>query len=534
MPANPTHDSWKPGEPWEKALDELEYIRSLAREMGGLDRIQTFHDRGKYTARERMEKIADPGTFQEAGMLVGATEYDAGGNLRDFRPGAYIMGLAEINGRPVAIGGDDFTISGGSPHDVHKGPWQYTQPLALTYGIPYVSLIEGVGHSSKADEESGRIALPQGDLWWRLAELMRNVPVAAGFMGACAGLPGAAGCVSHFNCMVKEQAQLFPSGPPVVQRAIGEQISKEDLGGYRMHVHTSGEVDNEADNEDHLFQQIRSFLSYLPSNMQSVAPRVETGDDPFRRPEELLSIIPTKRTRGYNPRTLIKLVVDNGDFFEMRRYYGGSVITGFARFDGYTAGVLGSDPMIMAGAMDGDAADKYAHFVDLCDAFNLPIVIFLDMPGFMLGSAAEKGAQMRRGARALLASAEAEVPKIEFMLRKSYGVAADAPNSIGHPHNVNLRFGWPAGEWGGIPIEGGVAAAYKREIENAPDPEAHRKMIEDRLLAYRSPIKAAHDLDVIDLIDPRDTRRLACQFVKLAQPKLAQLALRPHKRMVRP
>ena len=378
------------------------------------------------------------------------------------------------------------------------------------------------------------MALPQGDGWWRLAELMRNVPVVSGFMGACAGLPAAAGCVSHFNCMVKEHAQVFPSGPPVVQRAIGEVIHKEDLGGYKMHVHTSGEVDNAADDEDDLFDQIRTFLSYLPDNMFGVAPRLETGDDPRRRPEELLNIVPPKRTRGYDPRELIKLVVDNGDFFEMRRYYGGSVITGFARFDGYSAGVIGSDPMIMAGAMDGDAADKYAHFVDLCDAFNLPIVIFLDMPGFMLGSAAERGAQMRRGARALLASAEADVPKVEFMVRKSYGVAADAPNSIGLPFNVNLRFGWPAGEWGGIPIEGGVAAAYKREIEAAPDPDAHRLMIEERLLRMRSPIKAAHGFDVIDLIDPRDTRRLACQFVKLAQPKLAQLAQRPHKRMVRP
>ncbi len=534
MPADPHHDSWKPGESWEKALDELEYIRGLAREMGGLDRIARFHEKGKYTARERMERLADPGTFQEAGLLVGATDYDANGNLTDFKPGAYVMGLAEINGRPVAIGGDDFTISGGSPHDVHKGPRQYTQPLSLTYGIPYVALIEGVGHSSKSDEHSGRMALPQGDGWWQLAELMRNVPVAAGFMGACAGLPAASGCMSHFNCMVKEQSQVFPSGPPVVERAIGEKIHKDDLGGYKMHVHTSGEVDNAAEDEEDLFDQIRSFLSYLPDNMYGVAERIETGDDPKRPVEELLNIVPPKRTRGYDPRKLIRLVVDNGEFFEMRRHFGGSLITGFGRFDGYSAGIIGNDPMVMAGAMDGPAADKYAHFVMLCDAFNLPMVIFLDMPGFMLGSAAERGAQMRRGARALLASAEAEVPKVEFAVRKSYGVAADAPHSIGHPFNVNLRFGWPAGEWGGIPIEGGVAAAYKREIEAAPDPDAHRLMIEERLLRLRSPIKAAHDFDVIDLIDPRQTRRLACQFVKLAQPKLKRLADRPHKRMVWP
>ena len=174
-----------------------------------------------------------------------------------------------------------------------------------------------------------------------------------------------------------------------------------------------------------------------------------------------------------------------------------------------------------------------ARFVAFCDAFNLPVVIFLDMPGFMLGSAAERKATMRRGVRALIASAEAQVPKVEFNVRKSYGVAADAPNSLGHPHGLNLRFGWPAGEWGGIDIEGGVAAAYRREIAAARDPDAHREMIEQRLLRLRSPFRAAHQGDVVDLIDPRETRRLACTFVKLAQPMLAKLAQRP-KRAVRP
>ncbi|MDP6455568.1 MAG: carboxyl transferase domain-containing protein, partial [SAR202 cluster bacterium] len=184
-------------------------------------------------------------------------------------------------------------------------------------------------------------------------------------------------------------------------------------------------------------------------------------------------------------------------------------------------------------AMDGEAADKYAHFVDLCDAFNLPVVIFLDMPGFMLGSHAERKATMRRGVGAIIAAAEAQIPKVEFNVRKAYGVAADAVHALGHPNGLNLRFGWPAGEWGGIPIEGGVAAAYRREIDNAPDPEAHRAMIENRLLKLRSPFRAAHKGDVVDLIDPRDTRMLACKFVKLAQPMLAKLAQQP-KRAVRP
>ena len=533
MPVDRTRESWKPGMSWEKAVEDIEYIRGLGREMGGPERVERQHRGGRYTVRERIEKMVDAGSFIEAGPMVGAAEFDEKGNLIEFSPGGYVMGLGEIDGRPVAIGGDDFTISGGSPHNVHKTPADFVQPLAVQYGIPYVQLIEGVGHSSKSDEASGHMGLPNGGMWWRNIEVLRQVPCAAGIMGAVAGWPAAHALLSHFTVMVKGQSQIFPSGPPVVRRAIGEQLDKEELGGHMMHVHESGQVDNEAEDEEEAFNQIKKFISFLPNTTNDVAPRVETGDPPDRRAEGLLNIIPTNRKRSYDPRKLIEMVVDNGDFFEMRRHWAGAIITGFARLDGYSVGIIGSDPAKMAGAMDGDGADKYEHFVDLCDAFNLPVVIFLDMPGFMLGSHAERKATMRRGVGALIASAEAKVPKVEFNVRKSYGVAADAPNSLGHPNGLNLRFGWPAGEWGGIPIEGGVAAAYRREIENAPDPDAHREMIENRLLKMRSPFRAAHKGDVVDLIDPRDTRRLACTFVKLAQPMLAKLAQR-EKRVVRP
>ena len=533
MPIDKKRESWKPGMAWERAIEDMKYVRGLAAEMGGSERVARQHGGGRYTVRERIDKMVDSGSFVEAGPMVGAAEFDENGNIIEFTPGAYVMGLAEIDGRPVAIGGDDFTISGGSPHNVRKHSRQFTQPLAIQYGIPYIQLVEGVGHSAKADEAAGHMGLPGGDNWWMGINLMRRVPVAAGIMGSVAGAPAAFALMSHFTVMVKNQSQIFPSGPPVVRRAIGEQMDKEELGGYKRHVRESGQVDNEAESEEDAFEQIKTFISYLPNATDEVAPRVETGDPPDRRPEELLNIIPPNRRRGYDPRKLIRLVVDNGEFFEMRRRWAGSIITGFARLDGYSVGIIGSDPMRLAGAMDGWAAEKYAHFVDLCDAFNLPVVIFLDMPGFMLGSHAERIATMRRGVRALIASAEAKVPKIEFNVRKAYGVAADAAHSLGHPDGLNLRFGWPAGEWGGIPIEGGVAAAYRREIDNAPDPEAHRAMIENRLLKLRSPFRAAFRGDVVDLIDPRETRRLACTFVKLAQPMLHKLARR-EKRAVRP
>ncbi|MXW24984.1 MAG: propionyl-CoA carboxylase [Dehalococcoidia bacterium] len=433
MPVDPNRESWKPGMPWEHAIEDMEYIRALGREMGGPERIDRQHAGGRYTIRERIEKMVDPGSFVEAGPMVGAAEYDHDGNLVGFTPGAYVMGLAELDGRSVAIGGDDFTISGGSPHNVRKHPRDFMQPLAMQYGIPYVQLVEGVGHSSKADEAEGHMGLPAGDMWWRAVEMLRTVPVAAGIMGSVAGAPAAFALMSHFTVMVKGQSQIFPSGPPVVRRAIGEDLDKEALGGAKMHVHESGQVDNEAESEEDAFDQIKRFLSYLPDTTAAVAPRVETGDPPDRRPEELLNIIPPNRKRGYDMRTLVSHVVDNGEFFEMRRHYAGAIITAFARIDGYSVGVLASDPMKLAGAMDGDVADKYTHFVDLCDTFNLPLLIFLDMPGFMLGSHAERKATMRRGVRALIASAEADVPKIEFNVRKSYGVAADAPTAWASP-----------------------------------------------------------------------------------------------------
>ena len=348
------------------------------------------------------------------------------------------------------------------------------QPLALQYGIPYVQLIGGVGHSLKADEAEGHMGLPAGDMWWRAIELLRTVPVAAGVMGSVAGAPVAFALMSHFTVMVRGQSQIFPSGPPVVRRAIGETLDKEALGGAHMHVHESSQIENEAESEEDAFDQIKRFLSYLPNTTGEVAPRVETGGPPDRRPEALLNLIPPNRKRSYDARALIAHVVDSGEFFEMRRHWAGAIITAFARLDGYSVGVIASDPMKLAGAMDGDVADKYTHFVDLCDTFKLPLVIFLDMPEFMLGSHAERKATMRRGVRAPIASAEAQVPKVEFNVSKSYGVAGDAANSVGHPNGLNLRFGWPAGEWGGIPIEGGAAAAYRREIEAAANPDARR------------------------------------------------------------
>lgn len=318
-----------------------------------------------------------------------------------------------------------------------------------------------------------------------------------------------------------------------MERAYGYKITNEDLGGTRLHCYETGVVDNEAQDEEDCFYQIRQFLSYMPDNVYEVPPRKDMGDDRNRRQEELLGIVPIQRAKPYDMYRLISLIVDKGEFFEMRKGYGGAVITAFARMDGYVVGVLASNPKFSAGAIAGPAAQKMARFIDLCNFFNIPMMLLVDCPGFDIGSEAERQATMRCGMYAVMAASEANLPKVQINLRKAYGVASGVFNSVGGMLNLSLRLGWPSGEWGPIPIEGGVAAAYRRDIASAPDPEARRKEIEAKLVGFRSPFRAAEAGDVIDIIDPRETRAIACRFFKAAQPSLKRNATLP-KRSVRP
>ena len=299
-----------------------------------------------------------------------------------------------------------------------------------------------------------------------------------------------------------------------------------------MHTRETGVVDNEAETEEDCFQQMRQFLSYMPNNIYEVPPYQDMGDDPNRREQELLNIVPIERKRHYDMYKVIRLLTDKGEFFEMRKYYGRALITAFARMDGYAVGILASNPMFNAGAIDGKAAQKMVRFTDLCNCFNIPVVLLGDVPGFMIGSEAEKEGTMRYGMVAVMASQEATVPKVHIALRKSYGMGGDAFSSVGGMLTLNLRLGWPSGEWGAIPVEGGVAAAYRRDIESSPDPEARRQELEEKLIGLRSPFRAAETGDVIDIIDPRDTRPYICRFIKAAQPYLKRNV--GPKRSVRP
>jgi acetyl-CoA carboxylase carboxyltransferase component len=443
-----------------------------------------------------------------------------------------VCGRGRIDGRPVVVGGDDFTVRGGAADGAVGNKMGWAERAAHDLRIPIVRLVDGTGGggSVKSQAKDRRSYVPANPDWDVSVELLSLVPVVAAALGPVAGLGAARVAASHFSVMVRDTSQLFVAGPPVVRRALGVDVDKETLGGYRIHSRGSGAVDNEAESEDEAFAQIRRFLSYLPTSVYAAPPRVEAQDDPERREEALLSFVPRDRRKPYDVRELIACVVDLGSFFEMARYFGRPLVTGLARVDGIAVGVMANDPRQLAGSLDADASDKLTRFVDLCDTFHLPVVNLVDNPGFLIGVEAERRGTIRHGVRALSAVYQASVPWVSVILRKVFGVAG-----AGHQahHRLNLRYAWPSGEWGSLPLEGGVEAAYRRQIEAADDPDALRAEIEEKLAGLRSPFRTAESFWIEEIIDPRDTRPLLVDWARRAHD-LIQSELGPKARGARP
>ena len=455
---------------WSAEIAEIAQRRELGKQMGGPDKIARQHEFHKLTVRERIDQFLDPGSFQEMGAGAGSGIYEDG-NLVDLNPAAFVTGLGKVNGRLVAIGGEDFTLGGGSGGGGRKGPATFMQPFAKEYRIPLVQFADGRRRLRQIVRGRG----PHDAAGRQHVDARRGVAGHGARRHRRARLRGRARCRARgaLPLLRHDQGQRpdLAAGPPVVARALGEQVTKDELGGTSLHVHESGVIDNEAQDESDAFDQIRTFLSYMPSSVWETPPFVSPSDDPERREQRLASIIPKERNRGYNMRELIGLIVDDGEFFEMRRPFGASLITAFARLNGFVVGIVANDPRVYAGAMTRQGADKMTHFIDLCNAFNIPVALFVDVPGFMRASAAERSGVMRAGMRAVMAASQSVVPHIAIQVRKSYGMAGAAASAVGGAGATKLRFGWPSGEWGAIPIEGGVAAAYQREIESADDPD---------------------------------------------------------------
>ncbi len=408
-------------------------------------------------------------------------------------------------------------MSGGFGHEMK--PNEY----AREWRLPYIRLLDAVGGSVKTFAEMGRTYLPDGNYWESVdADLLTMVPVASAVLGSVAGLPAVEACLSHFNVMVRGISQLFPGGPPVVKAALGQEITKEELGGEQIHAYNSGVVDNLAESEEEAFHMIRRFLSYLPDNVWEMPPRVMSNDDPRRRDEALLSIIPRSQRESYDPYVILQGALDRDSFFEISPFYGRSRLTGLGRVNGYPVGVMINNSKWLGGSTDVTAGNKVVRLIQLCEMFHLPIVSFADEPGFLVGLDSELQGIERAGARLVTSVCRSRIPWITFILRQVYGVAGQCQH---RPTGMYRRYAWPSGKWGSMHVAGGTAAAYRRIIDESQNPEETRKEIEKSLKNLSSPFKTA-EATGIDIIDPRETRALLCEFIEDAQ-KIVKTQLGP-------
>ncbi len=500
---------------WQKELDELAQRQEMARRMGGADKVKRQRDGGRLTVRERIEKLLDAGSFHELGMIAGKAEYDSQHNLRELTPSNCVMGRGDIDGRRVMVCGDDFTVRGGSADATIREKYMLAEQMAAQFRLPMVRLIEGSGGggSVKTIETTGRANVPQVRGWDQVVMNMGQIPVVALGLGSVAGLGAARLAASHYSLMVKDISAMFVAGPPVVER-LGQKLTKNELGGWQIQL-AAGAVDDATDTEEEAFARARRFLSYLPSSVHEVAARGPITDDPKRRDEKLLDAIPQDRRKVYRMRPIIESVVDKGSFFEMGKMFGRSVITGLARVDGWPVAVMASDPYFYGGGWTADAAQKVTRFVDLAETFHLPVVYLVDCPGFLIGLEAERSGVIRHGVRAMSAIGQATVPWCSILIRNVFGVAGAAHLNAGR---ANFRYAWPSGYWGSLPLEGGIEAAYRADLDAAEDPKAKLAEIEDRLNKLRSPFRSAETFWIEEIIDPRDTRKLVVEFANVAAP----------------
>ncbi len=506
---------------WHKEAHEIQLRRDLSKQQGGEESVNIHHAKGRLTIRERIAGLVAPDTFEEHGEGAGFAEKDADGSIREFSPANYVVGFGHVNGRRIVVGGEDFTLKGGSPNGAGLRKSIYAEELAVQFKVPLVRMLEG-GGGSVAGGGGPRPTTVGSPVYSEprfkiIAEAMTQVPVVSGAMGPVAGFPAGRLVASHFSVMVKDTSQVMVAGPALVERALGVSLTKEELGGWKVHTR-SGIVDNVADSEEGAFEQIRTFLSYLPQNVWQLSPRHQCDDDPNRADEELISIVPRDGRIPFDMRSLIGHVVDQGSFFEIARDFGHGQIIGLARLNGAAVGIIANDCTHFAGAMTATGSQKAKRMMELCDTFHLPVVNFLDEPGFMIGPDAESSAAIRYGMSAVAAAVQSTVPWATIAVHKSFGVASAA-----HFAPNTYKLAWPSYEMGALPVEGGVAVAFHREIAEAPDPEAKRRELEQSLMKNRSPFPMMESFAVHELIDPRATRSRLCRWIDWIEPLLEDL-----------
>ena len=543
-------------ESWTPLLRDVATMRQLALDRLAPDSkdpgVERQRGRGKLTCRERIDLLLDKGSFREVGSVAGFASYDEDGAIAAFTPANHVGGWGKIEGRAAIVCADDFTSRGGHADGAIGAKSGYLDRLALELRIPSIRLLDGSSGGgsvaamvpaqkkegeSRAKESSGAIKagrprvaggggsyLP-GHLGSAMyTEQLATVPVVNLLLGSVVGIGAAKAVLGHFSVMVKDIAQLFVAGPPVVRHAMGYDITKENLGGWHIHCR-NGSVDNLAESEEEAAFLTRRFLSYLPGSVYETPPVLPpcADDPPERRDEELLALIPRKRTNTFDARKAIRLMADKGSFFEIGPLWATDQITGFARFNGHPLGVIASDSQhANGGALTADGCRKLTRHLDLCDLFHLPVLNLVDNPGFAVGLEHEITGAIRRGGEWMVAFSQVTVPIFTVLMRRSFGVAG---NNYATPRSrPSVRVAWPAADVGGIPPEGGIEAAYKRQLAEADDPRALRDELMARIESARGPVGPLSKFQIEELIDPRDTRRLICEWLETAWRLVSQPA----------
>jgi propionyl-CoA carboxylase beta chain len=505
-------------------LEELLRRRRAAEDGGGAERIRKQREAGKLLARERVELLLDPGTFVETGRLVRHQCKDFGMDQQVIDGDGVLTGYGTVDGRTVYVFAQDFTVFGGSLSSTNARKICNLMDLAIRNGAPIV----GLNDSGGARIQEGVLSLGgYADIFLRNTLASGVVPQISAIMGPCAGGAVYSPAITDFVFMVDQTSYMFVTGPDVIKTVTHEDVTKDELGGPMAHNSVSGVGHFIAENDEDCLLQIRELLSYLPSNNQDEAPRKNSTDPWDRESVELDTLVPEDSTVPYDMRRVLQAVVDDGEFLEVHKYYAGNIVVGFARMEGRSVGIVANQPAVLAGCLDIDSSVKAARFVRFCDAFQIPIITFVDVPGFLPGTEQEFGGIIRHGAKLLYAYAEATVPKITLITRKAYGGAYCVMGSKQVRTDVNLA--WPSAELAVMGPEGAVNIIYRREIATAADAETVRKeKIQEFRERFANPFIAAEHGFVDDVIEPRHTRREIIRALRALENKVDHTPRKRH------
>jgi acetyl-CoA carboxylase carboxyltransferase component len=504
---------------WDSLLKKLDEMEQKARISGGVNKQEKERQKGKMTARERVMALVDPASFVEINMLAETQTFDFEMQKKKILGDGVITGYGRIDGRRVCLFSQDVTVFGGSCGRAHGEKINYILRIARDTGAPVVGLYESGGGRLQdgIENEAG-----YGRMFWENTQCSGVIPQISAIMGACTGGSVYSPALTDFVIQVEKTSQMFITGPGVIKDVTGEEVSFEDLGGTKVHTERSGVAQFSAKDDEECLSVIKRLLSYLPSNNRERPPVLDTGDDMDRKVPRLREIVPTLPNKSYDMRKVITEIVDKGDYMEVQPRFATNMIICFARMGGRTVGIVANQTRVLAGTIDIDAADKAARFIRFCDAFNIPIVTLVDVPGYLPGTKQEYGGIIRHGAKMLYAYSESTVPKVSVVIRKSYGGAI--PAMCCHETGADQFFAWPTAEFAMMGAEPAVNILYRKEISEAKDPDALRQ---EKMREYEekfcSPYFAASKQYIDAVIRPEDTRLMIVKALIMLEDKKQEL-----------